>query len=328
MIKQDTFQEYLEHVGLNQTTAKTGLKSAKSMRYAIDNPRGETSGMRIGSGVHSLIECMRPGGQSFGDLFGVMPPLHLAERGNVDVHGYPTDSKNSKHYRAARDQWLTENKHRVVLSADEYQAAANTLDAILAENECRRLLAACTHFELSVYTHWRRLPVKGRLDLWCDDGVLCDVKTTQNVEKYAFGRIFVNQNYGFQLAWYRRLLETCGKRVNEVWLITAEQSPPHDCAAVPIPREVLDNADDQVNRVLRLYEACSRNDYWPGVANGQPYELVVPNWAMQGDDEVDWAELPGAAVCPHGNAPADCDACMRESDFQFDAARERAHFPR
>lgn len=35
-----------------------------------------------------------------------------------------------------------------------------------------------------------------------------------------------------------------------------------------------------------------------------------------------WIEAPEKR-CAHGNFSADCDACFRESDFAFDAARER-----
>lgn len=34
------------------------------------------------------------------------------------------------------------------------------------------------------------------------------------------------------------------------------------------------------------------------------------------------------ADCPHGNKPTECEACFRESDFQFDASREARFFGR
>lgn len=39
-----------------------------------------------------------------------------------------------------------------------------------------------------------------------------------------------------------------------------------------------------------------------------------PNWRLP---------APESVLCPHGEEPADCDACMQESDFQYDSARER-----
>lgn len=32
----------------------------------------------------------------------------------------------------------------------------------------------------------------------------------------------------------------------------------------------------------------------------------------------------GARTCPHGLDPAECDACFRQSDFAYDARRERS----
>ena len=34
-------------------------------------------------------------------------------------------------------------------------------------------------------------------------------------------------------------------------------------------------------------------------------------------------QSPQNSKCPHGNAVTDCDACFRESDHAYDAARER-----
>ena len=32
---------------------------------------------------------------------------------------------------------------------------------------------------------------------------------------------------------------------------------------------------------------------------------------------------PAVSLCPHGNAVSECDACFRESDEAYDAARQR-----
>ena len=37
----------------------------------------------------------------------------------------------------------------------------------------------------------------------------------------------------------------------------------------------------------------------------------------------EWWEGP---PCPHGNSAGDCEDCARESDFQYDADRERRFF--
>lgn len=46
----------------------------------------------------------------------------------------------------------------------------------------------------------------------------------------------------------------------------------------------------------------------------------------------DWGDMnqpiPDKIECPHGNDPADCDACMVAADFAYDAAREARAFGR
>jgi hypothetical protein len=143
--------------------------------------------------------------------------------------------------------------------------------------------------EVTVYGEICGVECKGRLDL-LNIGKIADLKTTPNVHKKAFGRIFSNLNYAFKLAFYRELVRQNWINVLQVELITQELSGDFDNALVSVPSIVLDNAWDKVVEVMTAYKQCLETNTWPGVDGGNDYyELDIPNWAMDGDEEFDWS---------------------------------------
>jgi hypothetical protein len=143
--------------------------------------------------------------------------------------------------------------------------------------------------EVTIYGEICRVECKGRLDL-LNETTIADLKTTPNVHKKAFGRIFSNLNYAFKLAFYRELVRQNWGNMLEVQLITQELSGDFDNALVEVPAIVLDNAWTKVGEVMQAYKRCQETSTWPGVDGGRDYyELEVPNWAMDGDEEFDWS---------------------------------------
>ena len=151
-----------------------------------------------------------------------------------------------------------------------------------------RELVVSSAKEVTVYGEILGVECKGRLDL-LNKTTIADLKTTPNVHKKAFGRIFSNLNYAFKLAFYRELVRQNWGGELSVELITQELTGDFDNALVPVPREVLDNAWDKVVEVMQAYKRCRETNVWPGVDGGKDYyELDIPNLAMDGDEEFDW----------------------------------------
>jgi len=75
-----------------------------------------------------------------------------------------------------------------------------------------------------------------------------------------------------------------------VELICQELSGDFDNALVEVPAIVLDNAWSKVVEVMTQYKRCLETNTWPGVDGGKDYyELDIPNWAMDGDEEFNWS---------------------------------------
>jgi hypothetical protein len=148
--------------------------------------------------------------------------------------------------------------------------------------------------EVTIYGEICGVDCKSRLDLFCSYPrklKIGDLKNTVNIQKRAFGSVFMRLRYDFKLAFYRDMVrqnvENSGNI--EVELITQELVGDFDNALVPVPSIVLDNAWSKVVEVMTAYKRCMETNVWPGVDGGKEYyELEVPNWAMDGDEEFDW----------------------------------------
>ena len=149
--------------------------------------------------------------------------------------------------------------------------------------------------EVTIYGNICGVDCKSRLDLLSSYPrklKIGDLKNTVSVYKRDFGKTFMRLRYDFKLAFYRDMVrqnvENSGNI--EVELITQELGGDFDNALVPVPAIVLDNAWDKVVEVIQDYKRCLETNRWPGVDKGEEYyELDVPNWAMDGDEEFDWS---------------------------------------
>jgi len=269
---------------MNQSTLKHGLKSMMQLQHAQGSPpKGETKPMRVGSGAQSLLEL---GPTEFHQHYSVMPELHLSPL-NVDAKGNPSKSKNTTACKLLRSDWLREHGGYTVVSADEYEQILGIVGAVYAD-PIASVMARNAKHEVTLTWQMDGVACKARVDM-LGSGWFADTKTTANVDSVAFGRVFSNFDYGFQLAFYEAGLSACGWQNPECRVLTVESMPPHDVAVVPIEHEQMEPYRSQVRRVLAEYRKALETDQWPGVARGKPYyELRISNWAMRDEDLLDW----------------------------------------
>lgn len=281
-----SWQDYLQFPAMNASTLVSGRKSMKQLRYAIDNPKPETGAMLAGKVVHSLVEM----DTKLDEHFAVMPDYHLWAE-NVTAKGEASTSKSTTFYKESVKQFHRENPLAHIVSESDLAKARGCVSAIFNDEVAKPAILECMR-EVSITAMIQGVECKGRLDLLALDeqkrtAIVRDIKTTTNIEKYSFFRRFNDQNMDFRLAFYRELLRADGWGVDEVELITAEQSAPFDVAVVPVPFQVLDNALDDVLRVLDQYQMSMQSGHWPGVARGRRYQLHVSEWAMREGEEED-----------------------------------------
>lgn len=263
MVTGMPWDDYITAVGVNPSRLVKGLKSMLSfLNYSgTDKP---DRGMLVGSLTHQMI--LEPG--KFDERYAVFQGSRKTQK------------------QLSEFEWRHEGKTPV--KPEEYEQAARTAEAVLSDPIAGEILEATAH-EVSLFLEDCGVQCKGRVD--GIGSILMDVKTTTNVDQQAFGRVFGSLKYHCKLACYKRWAEMLGNPVSEVYVISVETKGDYDVAVVPIPEVVLENGWSRMEKVLRRIPECVRRDYWPGVAEGKRYELVMPNWSMDEEDlGLDWSE--------------------------------------
>lgn len=294
------WDDYCKLPFMNASTLVNGCKSMLRLKRAMDGgfPE-ETDAMRLGTGIHALL--LEP--EEFENRFCVMPAFELDElnlrspkRKDEPIDDRRTQSKATSYYKNKVEQFLQSCGDKTIIRRDQYDAALYCIESIRSSEYRRKIIDACQK-EVTLFGEIGGVRFKGRVDLLrTKRPLIVDLKTTANVDKHAFGRQFMNLKYDMKLAIYRELAtQTLGKKP-DVAVITQEPSGDFDCAYVPVPDIVLDNAWTKVQMLVCKYIQCRDKDVWPGVDGGQDrYELAIPSWAMEDDEEVDWSQVPETA---------------------------------
>ncbi len=290
-----TRPEYETIYAMNPSTLVHGIRSMKRLKRVIDN-RGiieETDPMRLGTGIHALT--LEPA--EFQRQFVVVPDFHLDPE-NTSGTGKnikPSESKATKYVKQKVAEFATANAGKKFLSGAQYQAALNAIKAINERPHLKAMIDRCQK-EITLRGEILGLKCKGRTDLidpYVNDrfGEILDLKTTNDVEPFAFGRTVANQNYIFKMAFYRELAQQQYKRPFVCGIIAQETKGDFDNTYYPIPDVALDNAFKQVKEVIHQYQTAMETNVWTGCDGGALMSnLYIPSWNMSDDDGLDWGQ--------------------------------------
>ena len=198
-----------------------------------------------------------------------------------------------------KQQWTDNNTERIALDRDTWKQLHDMRDAVLAHSAASRLLAHEGEAEMSAY--WvdddTGQLCRVRPDYWRRDGILVDVKTTEDASTEAFTRSIANYRYYVQDAMYvhgvGRALQAAQERGEFVdWMtprafvfIAVEKTA---CVVDGVAKGVAVYRLDDESRTLgalewredlRRFDECHRTGIWPGYdAKIQPISL--PAWRI------------------------------------------------
>lgn len=202
---------------------------------------------------------------------------------------------------AFRAEWDAKHEGAQVLPADDWARLHAMREAVMAHPAARALLTGAPgRAEMSVY--WVDA-VTGELcrcrpDWWRADGVLVDLKTTEDASPEGFAKSLVNWRYhvqapyyvdGTAAAWDAGHAPQGWERPKAFAFIAVEKKAPHGVGVY-----VLDQESDALGRIeyradLSRLAECKRTGVWPGYGDAiQP--LGVPQWYLHRN-----AALLGAA---------------------------------
>lgn len=207
-----------------------------------------------------------------------------------------------------KHQYAVSNAGRTIISIQERDQLYAMRDAVMANPAANSILTGCKYVtEHSVYA---RDPETGetrrvRPDLWRFDGIVSDLKTTDDASPEGFARSIAKWGYDVQHPYY---LDTLNLAIEQEGDAHQGMLPPHPVVATAFVFVVVEKTfphavqvyvldDDSValgrakyRNSLDRYAECRRTGEWPGYSDGSVQVISLPKWHMNQN-----AHLVGAA---------------------------------
>lgn len=193
-----------------------------------------------------------------------------------------------------REEWLTNNGHRVVLTADEWDQLHRMRDSVMAHPAASALLTGAPGMaELSVY--WNDEDTgelcRCRPDFWRMDGILVDVKTTDDASPEGFAKSIANWRYHVQHPYYldgiNVALQQMGKptfkhptSAKSFVFLAVEKKPPHAVAVYMLDAASAQAGREEYRTDLNVYAHCLSSGTWPGYGD-KVQQIALPDWKLR-----------------------------------------------
>lgn len=186
--------------------------------------------------------------------------------------------------RNARDkayqEWLAEHPGAIALTQAEHGQIEGVRAAILAHVDARDLIERSQH-EVTLAWDEDGTPCKGRADI-IGPGALADLKTYGTTDEHETMRLIQKGYAHVQLAHYRAGARANGHRVDNVYVITAEDKPPFDVAVFDVTGW-MEIGESVRQGWLASLRACQRLGEWPG-RHPRIEVLDPPDYLLEEDE--------------------------------------------
>ena len=263
-------EEYEELPGMNWSRLK--LMDVSPLHFHRTPPREESIFLRKGLAVHTLV--LEP--DEFDEEYMVWP-----------------GQRRGKMWLEFKEDYEDDYCILTEAEADEARAIAN---AVLAHDDAMSLLSRGKSEQPLLWTDAETgIKCKGRTDYYRDR--LVDLKTSAFVEVERYSKQCARLLYHCQLAFYKDGLVANGASPDMVpAMVVVESSAPYDVVVYDIPDHVINLGRDLYRRLLGRYAECMKSGVWPGVANGQRLELILPEWLYTNNEDADPLTVGGKVM--------------------------------
>lgn len=279
-----TEQEYRADPRMNVSLLVSGLKSMRHLRWEMDHPTEPSPAMKRGTMAHCYL--LQP--DEFLRRYVQMPAFEMDDANATD-NGKPSTSKATKYYKAKVAEFYADNADAEVISDGDRQWCVEIANGVMSDPLAAEMINSM-EMEVPLFGNIEGVEVKGLMDL-LSQCWLADIKTTVSVHPRMFGASAAKLNYPFKLSWYRELARQNGYPIDTVYLIAVESKGPFDCVVSEVPDVVLDNAFDEVKRVLREFKKCKASGVWPGTSGGKVQQLEIPLWSMPDEEPTEYENV-------------------------------------
>lgn len=261
---------YHAHPALSKSGLDKLNKSPAHYKASRELPHKETPAMRVGTMLHmAVLEPVK-----FESKYKRLP----------DSIGKLHHSSNK--YKEGLLEWQIENPGVLVIDDDDYTMANRIRDNIQNHAMAKACLVG-GESELSAFWHDDEFGIDGkcRPDWYRMNGVIIDLKSTEDASPVGFQRSVANYRYHVQAAWYKDGLTAAIKaQVIEAVLpvgfvcIAVEKEEPYAVATYEIGPAEIEKGRELYRRDLVKFAEAQRTNVWPAY----PEELIpvgLPGWA-------------------------------------------------
>lgn len=176
----------------------------------------------------------------------------------------PKFDKRTNLGKAAYESFVQENKGKLVVPMDSFIAVEGILEALEGSRTVGSLLKGGIA-ECSYFSEMDGVPVKCRADyVNITNGILVDVKTTQDASATEFARSCKNYDYARQMCFYKDIIEKVEEaQIVKCVIIAIESKPPYGIACYEIHPYDLDHARSNYKSLIEIYKKCMTSGLWP-----------------------------------------------------------------
>lgn len=187
-------------------------------------------------------------------------------------------------------EFATANAGRTIIDGQTYEQLTSMVRAVLAHPVAGKLITGEGKAEASVY--WND-PETGELcrcrpDFWRRDGIIVDLKSTDDASPEAFGKSVANWRYHVQSEMYLEGMNAAFEaghfpdgyaKPKAFIFLVVEKKPPYAVASYVLDPESATQGQREFRENLAVYAECKKTDKWP--AYGDDIQTVgLPTWYL------------------------------------------------
>lgn len=250
-----TNDEYHSAPGISKSGLDHLRRSPAHFQAYIAKKYEPTPAMLFGAALHCAI--LEP--DKFSGLFGVAPP------------------KIKRNDYAA---WVKDNPDLTAISQDQMDAITEIQANVMSHPVAKELFLDGVA-EKSIF--WLDLETgalcKCRPDFLRSDGVIIDLKSTDDARPQAFQRSIANYRYHVQSAYYMDgvTLGTNRDDIDTFVFVTVEKDPPYAVAVYMMDDEAIIKGRSEYRHDLAKYADCKRLNRWPSY-DTEIKPITLPAW--------------------------------------------------
>lgn len=265
---------YFSWDAVNNSSMGPALRSMAHYRAALDRPRAATAAMEFGRFVHAVV--LEP--ELLAVNYVVMPDFA------AELAGEYKNPRATKAYKERVADFRETNTGRECVDADWYDRALAMIGAVKSCPRAANWIRCEGETETSIV--WddplTGLRCKARIDKRAGDGMLVDLKTTQDCSK--FSRSMLDYGYARQAAFYADGMEVLTGVPHAFAFVAVEKEPPYATLSGVVCEDAMDFGQREYQGILRRICEGRAYDKWPGYE--QPAELDLPSWVYTAEDVV------------------------------------------